>query len=89
MPDRMPVRVPLTFGFSSVNAEGKMRDDQWWNNSMNQNDMDRYLWRTGQQWSGDDRTSPESFRGLKSHGRAIFFVALGFILTLVGLVLMR
>jgi hypothetical protein len=22
---------------------------------MNQNDMDRYFWRTGQRWSGDDR----------------------------------
>ncbi len=22
---------------------------------MNQNDMDRHIWRTGQRWSGDDR----------------------------------
>lgn len=24
---------------------------------MNQNDMDRYFWRTGQAWSGDQRRS--------------------------------
>ena len=56
---------------------------------MNQNDMDRYLWRTGQRWSGDDRTATESFRGSKTHGRAIFIVCLAFIVTVVGLVLMR
>jgi hypothetical protein len=22
---------------------------------MNENDVDRYFWRTGQRWSGDDR----------------------------------
>lgn len=37
---------------------------------MNQNDMDRYFWRTGQRWSGDDRvrnrraTGPKVSRGL-------------------------
>ncbi len=40
-------------------------------------------------WSGDDHSAPESSRGSKPHGRAILFVGLTFIVTLVGLVLMR
>ena len=30
---------------------------------MNQNDMDRYFWRTGQHWSGDDRLFKRPRRG--------------------------
>lgn len=33
---------------------------------MNQNDMDRYFWRTGQRWSGDDRA-----RKTRTHDRKL------------------
>ncbi len=56
---------------------------------MNQNDADRYLWRTGQRWSGDDRTATESSRGTRIRGRAIILVGLAFVGTIVGLVLIR
>ena len=50
---------------------------------MNQNDMDRYYWRTGQRWDGDDR------RIRRLRGREIFFLFVAFLVTLVALVLMR
>jgi hypothetical protein len=56
---------------------------------MNENDMDRYKWRTGQRWSGDNRPSIESFHRLKSPGRAIFLVCIALIVTLVALILTR
>jgi hypothetical protein len=56
---------------------------------MNQNDMDRYFWRTGQQWSGDGRPTPKSFRGSKTRGPAIIFLFLSFVATLVALFLQR
>ena len=46
------------------------------------NDMDRYFWRTGQHWSGHTRTP-------KIHARAILFVVVSFIVTLVALALLR
>ena len=55
---------------------------------MNENDMDRYFWRTGRRWSGDNRP-PESFRKSKAYGRVIVVVFVSFIVTLVGLVLLR
>jgi hypothetical protein len=56
---------------------------------MNENDMDRYFWRSGRRWSGDDRPESEFHRKSKVPGRAIVFVSLSFIATLVGLVLSR
>lgn len=42
---------------------------------MNQNDMDRYFWRTGQRWSGDSRLLRE-LQGprLKRTGLALFLL---------------
>jgi hypothetical protein len=54
---------------------------------MNQNDMDRYLWRTDQRWSADDRVK-QSVR-LKIDGRVIFLVCTSLIVTLTALVLLR
>jgi len=56
---------------------------------MNENDMDRYFWRSGRRWSGDDRPESEFYRKSKVPGPAIVFVFLSFIATLVGLVLSR
>jgi hypothetical protein len=56
---------------------------------MNQNDLDRYFWRTGQRWSGDDRPRRKSSRRSKLHSREILFLCLVFIATLAGLVLLR
>jgi hypothetical protein len=56
---------------------------------MNENDMDRYFWRTGQRWSGDGRPVPRSFRGSATRGRAIIFLGISFVVTLVALVLLR
>jgi len=56
---------------------------------MNENDMDRYFWRSGRRWSGDDRPESEFYRKSKVPGPAIVFVFLSFIATLVGLVLTR
>jgi hypothetical protein len=56
---------------------------------MNENDMDRYRWRTGQPWSGDNRPASESYRRTKIGVRVMTFVGLSFLVTLVGLVLLR
>jgi hypothetical protein len=56
---------------------------------MNQIDMDRYFWRTGRRWSGNGSLGRKSSRVWKFHGREIVFVGLAFIVTLVGLVLVR
>jgi hypothetical protein len=56
---------------------------------MNKNDMDRYFWRTGQRWSGDGRPVPGSFRGSTTRGRAVTFLCISFIVTLVALILLR
>lgn len=55
---------------------------------MNQNDMDRYFWRAGQRRSGDGR--PGDLLGAQNlTARSLFFVCLAFVVTHVGLVLMR
>jgi hypothetical protein len=46
---------------------------------MNENDMDRYFWRTGQRWSGDSRPMPEPFPKTTAPGRVIVVVCLSFI----------
>jgi hypothetical protein len=51
---------------------------------MNDNDMDRYYWRTGQRWSGDDRHLP-----LKISKRAILLLYAAFAVTVAMLYLMR
>jgi hypothetical protein len=56
---------------------------------MNQNDMDRYFWRTGQRWSGDDRLVRRSSQGARLRSREVLFLGLAFIVTLVGLVVLR
>jgi hypothetical protein len=54
---------------------------------MNQNDTDRYYWRTGHPWSGDCRwvkwTRP------KFTSRTMHLLALTFALTTVALILYR
>ena len=56
---------------------------------MNENDMDRYFWRTGLRWSGDNRPVPESFRKSTARDRVVVVLFLSFIVTLIGLVLLR
>jgi hypothetical protein len=56
---------------------------------MNQNDTDRYFWRTGRRWSGVCPPARNSARHSKLRGREILFLCLAFIVTLAGLVLAR
>jgi hypothetical protein len=52
---------------------------------MNQNDMDRYFWRTGQYWSGDSRAfKPSRNRRSLSH-RAILCLLVAFAATVLYL----
>jgi hypothetical protein len=51
---------------------------------MNDNDMDRYYWRTGLRWSGDDRHRPFSISK-----RAILLLIAAFAATQALLFLMR
>ena len=53
---------------------------------MNQNDMDRYYWRTGQRWSGD--LGPRWPR-IPLAGRIVAVLALAFAVTQIALLLMR
>lgn len=43
---------------------------------MNQNDMDRYSWRTGQRWSGDDRRDRRAAGRLVSNRMILFLLAI-------------
>jgi len=58
---------------------------------MNQNNMDRYFWRTGQRWSGDDRPEepPLPVEKRRARIRTIWFLFLTFFVTLVMLFLLR
>ena len=58
---------------------------------MNQNDMDRYYWRTGHRWSGDRHALGELLRDkrFRLRGRTIAFLLVAFIVTLVMLFLLR
>jgi hypothetical protein len=56
---------------------------------MNQNDMDRYLWRTGRRWSGDHRPATVPFDKTKLSGWTVFLLSVTFLVTLVGLILLR
>jgi hypothetical protein len=53
---------------------------------MNQNDMDRYYWRTGQRWSGDNRLGVVR---LRLSGRKILLLAAAFAVTEIALLLLR
>lgn len=55
---------------------------------MNESDMDRYYWRTGQRWSGDDRPV-ENWPKTRVLGRTIFFLFVSFVVTVVMLFLLR
>lgn len=52
---------------------------------MNQNDMDRYYWRTGQRWSGDHRPPTR----VKITGREIALLAIAFLVSTVGIILLH
>ncbi|SPE32793.1 hypothetical protein SBA6_210046 [Candidatus Sulfopaludibacter sp. SbA6] len=41
---------------------------------MNQNGMDRYFWRTGQRWSGDDRPFKTHTAGRRRANRMLLFL---------------
>jgi hypothetical protein len=56
---------------------------------MNQNDMDRYFWRTGQRWSGDDRPFKTQRAGRKSANRTILLLSAAIAVTVVMLFLLR
>jgi hypothetical protein len=53
---------------------------------MNQNDMDRYFWRTGQRWSGDDRPNK---KGWRLTSREIVLLVVIFCVTFAMLFLVR
>jgi hypothetical protein len=52
---------------------------------MNQNDMDRYYWRTGQRWSGDHRPPTR----LRITGREIAWLAIAFLVSTVGMLFLH
>jgi hypothetical protein len=56
---------------------------------MNQNDSERYFWRTSLPWSGHNRLARKFSRSLRLRGRGIFFICLAFIVTIAGLMLKR
>jgi hypothetical protein len=56
---------------------------------MNQNDMDRYLWRTSRRWSGDDRPFRTQRAGRKLMNRTILLVAAAFAMSIAMLFLQR
>jgi hypothetical protein len=53
---------------------------------MNQNDMDRYFWRTGQRWSGDSRSREEIVGRIRLPRRVVMLIYLSFVVTLLILV---
>ena len=55
---------------------------------MNENDMARYFWRTGQRWNGENRPLRRS-TGLRLPGRTILLLLLSFLVTLAVLVALR
>lgn len=52
---------------------------------MNQNDMDRYFWRTGRRWSGDDRLRYGRTVGRRISKKMILLLLVAFIGTSVYL----
>lgn len=52
---------------------------------MNQNDMNRYFWRTGQRWSGDVRALKTSKGGRSVTNRAILLLFAAFAATVIYL----
>jgi hypothetical protein len=56
---------------------------------MNQNDLDRYTWCTGQPWSASVRPAKTSSLRSKTGVRAIFLVGICFFMTLLALILLR
>ena len=58
---------------------------------MNQNDMDRYYWQTGQRWSGDPRAAEDLLRHkfCRLRGRTIGLLLVAFIVTVACLFLLR
>ena len=60
---------------------------QFGEGDMNQNDMDRYYWRTGQRWSGDSRPPNEPVA--KITGWTVILLGVSFLVTIAGLILLR
>jgi len=56
---------------------------------MNQNDMDRYFWRTGQRWSGDSRCRNELSGKVRLPRRTVFLILLSSLITLLMLLYMK
>ena len=57
---------------------------------MNENDMDRYFWRTGQRWSGDDDLPFKMDRPeRKRANRTILILSATFAVTFAILLLLR
>jgi hypothetical protein len=57
---------------------------------MNQNNMDRYYWRTGQKWSGDSRSEDELSGPRMTFPRwTVVFLIAAFIGTSVALLMWR
>jgi hypothetical protein len=55
---------------------------------MNENDMDRYYWRTGERWGGDERSESE-VRGpiVKLRRWTILLMAASFVATTAALLI--
>jgi hypothetical protein len=56
---------------------------------MNQNDMERYFWRTGQRWNGDRQAFMKPSRRRKAVNETILFLFVALAVTTVLLLLIR
>src|ERR1700722_9727442 len=56
---------------------------------MNQNDMDRYFWRTGHRWSGDFRSPSTRFPRAAMSRWAVLLLGASFLITVVVLIFSR
>jgi hypothetical protein len=56
---------------------------------MNQNDMERYFWRTGQRWGAGGRGFQARWRPRKASNRAIFLLFAAFSVTVAMLLALR
>jgi hypothetical protein len=52
---------------------------------MNQNNQDRYFWRTGQRWSGDDRARKTRTPDRKLSKGTILLLSAAFAVTIIYL----
>lgn len=56
---------------------------------MNENDMERYFWRTGQRWSGEYRSREQLIKGVKLPRKTVILLFLVFLVTSLLLLLLN